>query len=78
MLLRRRRHNAAEAEMVAGGVLFAFAAGSDHIARAVLVGAKKRAAAMHALFLVGLGGIEGCVGTLGIAALRLRFAANCA
>ena len=44
--------------MVGGGVDFAFAARADHVSRAVLVIAKKRAATVHALFLVRLGRIE--------------------
>ena len=40
------------------GVDFAFAARADDVARAVLIVAKKRAAAVDALLLVGLGRIE--------------------
>ena len=45
-------------EMIRAGVDFAFAAGADDVARAILIVAKKRAAAMHALLLVRLGRIE--------------------
>jgi hypothetical protein len=44
--------------MIGAGVDFAFAARADDVTRTVLIVAKKRAAAMHALFLVRLGGIE--------------------
>src|ERR1043166_2189599 len=50
--------HAAKTEMVRAGVDFPFAARADDVARTVMIVAKKRPAAMHALFLVRLGGIE--------------------
>jgi hypothetical protein len=44
--------------MIGAGIDFAFAVRADDVTRTVLVVAKKRAAAMDALFLVRLGGIE--------------------
>src|SRR5439155_1263351 len=52
--------------MVGAGVDLAFAARADNVARAVLVVAKKRAAAMHALLLVRLSWIKWRIGTLRI------------
>ena len=45
---------AAKTEMVGAGIDFAFATRADDVTRAVLVVAKKQAAAVHALFLVRL------------------------
>ena len=59
--------HAAEAEMVRAGADFALAARADHVARAVLIGAEERAAAVHALLLARLGGIEGCCRALRVA-----------
>src|SRR4051794_19851336 len=44
--------------MIGAGIDIALAARTDHVARAELVRAEKRAAAVHALFHAGLGGIE--------------------
>jgi hypothetical protein len=44
--------------MIGAGVDFAFAACANDVTRTILIVAKKRAAAMDALFLVRLGGIE--------------------
>ena len=52
--------------MVGAGVDLAFAARADDVTRTVLVVAKKRAATVHALFLVRLGRIEWRVRSLGI------------
>ena len=52
--------------MIRAGVDLPFAARADDVTRAVLVVAKKRAAAMHAFFLVRLGRIEWRIRTLGI------------
>ena len=62
-----RRFHAAKAEMVRAGVDFAFAACPDDVAGTKLFVAKKRAAAMHALLLVRLSGIERRIGSLRIA-----------
>jgi hypothetical protein len=40
-LLARKIHHAAETQMVGSGIGFAFAARSDYVARAILVGAQK-------------------------------------
>ena len=61
------RFHAAEAEVIARGAHLALAARADHVARAVLVGAEERAAAVHALLLGRLGGIERSVRALRIA-----------
>ena len=61
IVLRRRlllHHDATKTKMIGAGVDFAFAARADDVARTVLIVAKKRAAAMDALFLVRLGRIE--------------------
>src|SRR5205807_9188733 len=55
---RARFFHATKTEMIGASVDFAFAASAHYVARAVLVVAKKRAAAVHALFLVRLGRIE--------------------
>jgi len=49
--------------MVGAGVDFAFAANANDVARAMLIVAKKRIDAMHALFLVRLGWIERRIGS---------------
>src|SRR6266704_1811544 len=64
-LLAHRSH-ATEAEMIRAGVDLAFAARADDVARAILVVAKKRAAAMHALLLVRLRRIKWGIRTLRI------------
>src|SRR5580692_12841613 len=56
-----------EAEVVGAGGDFTFAAGADHVAGAILIGAEERTAAMDFLLVVGFGGIEGGVGALRIA-----------
>ena len=53
-----RRAYRAKAEVIARGADLAFAARADHVAGAILVGAEKRAAAMHALFLRRLGRVD--------------------
>src|SRR5436190_22890100 len=49
--------------MIRAGVDFAFAAHANDITRTVLVVAKERAAAVHALFLVRFGWIECWIGS---------------
>jgi len=49
--------------VVGAGVEFAFAARANDVARAMLIVAKKRIAAMHALFPVRLGWIERRIGS---------------
>ena len=63
-----RRHDGAKTKMIGAGLDFAFAARANDVARAILVIAKKRAAAMDALFLARLGRIEGC--SRGLCGLR--------
>jgi len=53
-----RGFHTSKTEMVCPRVYFAFAAGAHDIARTILRVAKKRAAAVHAFLLVGLGWIE--------------------
>src|SRR5438552_19146033 len=50
--------HAAKAEMVGAGIDFAFTARADDVARAILVVAQKRTAAVHALLFARLGRIE--------------------
>ena len=50
--------HATKTEMVSAGVNFAFAARAHYVTRTVLIVAKKRAAAVDALFLVRFGWIE--------------------
>ena len=52
--------------MIGASVDFAFAASADDVTRTILIVAKKRAAAVHALFLVRLGRIEWRVRSFGI------------
>ena len=56
--LRTTGFHAAESEMVRAGIGFALAARAHHIARAVLIGAEKRSAAMDAFLHAGFAGIE--------------------
>ena len=51
--------DAPKTEVVAGGAGFAFAACAYHVARAILVRAKKGAAAVDALLFSRLGGVVG-------------------
>ena len=44
--------------MIGAGIDFAFAARADDVARAILIVAQERAAAMHVLLLVRLGRIK--------------------
>ena len=60
--------HAAESEMVRAGADVALAAGADHVARAVLIGAEKGAAAMDALLHAGFARIERVGRTLGLRA----------
>src|SRR5262245_5876125 len=53
--------------MIAGGTNLPFAAGANHVAGTVLVGAKKRSSAVDALLFSGFGGIVRGVGPRGIA-----------
>src|SRR5437016_4032641 len=53
--------------MVAGGVYLSLAARADHVARAILVGTKERAAPLYPLPFPRLGGIEGRGRPLGVA-----------
>ena len=46
--------DASKADVIAGGADLALASRADHVARAILIGAQERAAAMHALLLHGL------------------------
>src|SRR5262245_29225474 len=62
-----RRLHAAKSKVIASGAELAFAARSDHVTSAILVGAQKRTAAMDALFLGRLSGIERRVRPLRIA-----------
>src|SRR5262249_3036384 len=48
----------AESKMVGSGADVAFAAGAHHVARAVLIGAEKRSAALYAFVRAGFVGIE--------------------
>jgi hypothetical protein len=64
---RSARLHARETDVIAGGAHLALAARADHVMGPILVGAKKRAAAMNTLFLSRFGGINRCVGALGIA-----------
>src|SRR6266545_4473410 len=52
--------------MIAPGGEFTFAPRADHVARAILVSAKKRAAALHALGHARFSGIKTVRGTAGI------------
>src|SRR5436853_3209994 len=56
-----------KAQMIAPGADFAFASCPDHIARAVLVGAEERAAAVDALFFGRLARIKAALRPLRIA-----------
>ena len=61
IVLRRRlllHHDATKTKMIGTGIDFSFAACAHYVARTVLIVAKKRAAAVHAFFLVRLGRIE--------------------
>ena len=60
--------------MIGASVDFAFAASADDVTRTILIVAKKRAAAVHALFLVRLGRIEWRVRSFGIDCQATRFA----
>ena len=70
-LLLVSRHHTAKTEMVGSRADLALAARPDHVARAVLVGAEKRAAAMNFLLLGRLRGIEGANPAPADCALRL-------
>jgi hypothetical protein len=59
--------HATEAKMVGAGGDFAFAAGANDVARAVLVGAEEGSATMRFLLFGGLIGIEGGIRSLRIA-----------
>ena len=54
----RLRFHAPKAEMICTRIDFAFAAGADDVARAILLVAKKRSAAMDAFLLVRLSRIK--------------------
>ena len=59
--LRRRlllRYDATKTKMIGAGIDFAFATCAHYVTRTVLIVAKKRAAAVDALFLVRFGWIE--------------------
>ena len=62
-----RCFDAPEAEVIARGRDFALAPRSDHVARAILLGAKERAAAMHPLLFARLGGVEAARGPMRVA-----------
>src|SRR5205809_971163 len=59
--------HAAKADVVRGGPDFAFAAGADHVTGAILVRAQVRAAALDALLLPRLRGIERALRALRVA-----------
>src|SRR5260370_42100231 len=61
------RTHAAEAQVVAAARALAFATAADQIAAAVLAGTQERSAAQHAFLLSGFAGVEGGIGSLGIA-----------
>ena len=62
--------------MIAARAAFPLAAGADHVAGAVLVGAKEGTAALHAFLLVGSAGSNGGSGPCGLRATR-PLAASC-
>ena len=61
------RFHAAEAEVVCAGADFALAARANHVARAELIGAEKRPAAMHPFLHARFSGIERVGRTLRVA-----------
>ena len=63
--------DAAEAYVVAGGFFFAFAAGADEVAGAVLGGAEEGTAAVDAFLFGGFCGVVGGFGALGSGCGRL-------
>src|SRR5688572_7733105 len=69
--LTTRVSDAAKPQVVGARAHVALAARADHIARAILVRAEKRPAAMHTLRHAGLTGIERLSGARGIARNRL-------
>src|SRR6185369_4941089 len=54
----RRRHHGSESQVVRSGADLSLAARADHVARAVLIGAEERSAALHTFGLTGFCGIE--------------------
>src|SRR5262249_43549040 len=56
-------HDAAKADVIRPSVDFAFATGPDNKTAAVLTGERKGAPALASLMFVGLGRVEGCLGT---------------
>ena len=66
-----RQLDAAKTEVICASVDITFAACANDVARAILIVAKERAAAVHSLFLVWLGRIKGRIGALWI----VRYAA---
>ena len=64
--------DAPKTEMIAAAGDFALAARADHVASAVLLGAKERATSMHAFGLARLGGVEAARGPLRVASHPAR------
>src|SRR5580658_10886635 len=52
--------------MIRPGAYLSLASSADHVARAILIGAKKRTSTLRFLWLSGLGRIEGRLWTVGI------------
>src|SRR4029077_12313295 len=76
IVLRRRllpRHDATKTKMIGAGIDFSFAACAHYVTRTVLIVAKKRAAAVHALFLVRLGWVDWWTGAARILGRAARF-----